>query len=222
MVLKLAGIILPEPPLNEAPKDSARLAEETHRFLSALLQGTRLNTLGTPVVDRHEREVAQVVLHKPGNKTRFWLQAKLIEAGHARVSPSDPASSCVGELLKLESKARSARRGLWSSNHYAVREAWQTKRLLKRENTFQLVTGKVRKVAKTKRFTYLNFGKNWRNDFTASIRTSVLKRMVKSGFSVEKLKGKRVRVRGWITYRNGPLIEVTNRHQLELPDKAEP
>jgi len=43
-----------------------------------------------------------------------------------------------------------------------------------------------------------------------------------AGIDVKGLAGKRVRVRGWIEWRSGPMIAVTHPEQLELlPDAPE-
>jgi micrococcal nuclease len=40
-----------------------------------------------------------------------------------------------------------------------------------------------------------------------------------AGIDLKALAGKRLRVRGWVMWRNGPMIEATHPEQIELlPD----
>jgi hypothetical protein len=66
---------------------------------------------------------------------------------------------------------------------------------------------------------YLNFGNDWRSDFTISIDRKDVRAFAAAGIDLKGLAGKRVRVRGWIEWRNGPMIAATHPEQLELlPD----
>jgi hypothetical protein len=67
---------------------------------------------------------------------------------------------------------------------------------------------------------YLNFGPDWRTDFTVSIETRLLKTFEKAALDPMDLKGRKIRVRGWIESRNGPSIDVTHPEQIEvLPEQ---
>jgi hypothetical protein len=66
---------------------------------------------------------------------------------------------------------------------------------------------------------YLNFGDDWRSDFTISIDRKDVPAFPAAGIDVKALAGKRVWVRGWIEWRSGPMIAATHPEQLELlPD----
>ena len=88
--------------------------------------------------------------------------------------------------------------------------------MLFRSNTFQIVEGVVRGAAVVNKWGFLNFGKNYRDDFTAVVRRRDLGQFEKAGMDFEELRGKRVRVRGWLGNRNGPKIDVTHPEQIEL------
>lgn len=67
------------------------------------------------------------------------------------------------------------------------------------------------------RHIYLNFG-----DVIISIDRKHVPAFPAAGIDVKGLAGKRVRVRGWIEWRSGPMIAVTHPEQLELlPDAPE-
>ncbi len=79
--------------------------------------------------------------------------------------------------------------------------------------TRQLVEGRVRRVSETDRYVYLNFGIDWRTDFT----TRLDRKMIKSaGFDVTALRGKKLRVRGVLVESRGPLIDIAHLKQIEF------
>jgi hypothetical protein len=43
--------------------------------------------------------------------------------------------------------------------------------------------------------------------------------MARQGMDPATLKGRTVRVRGWLKQYNGPMIEVTHPEQMELPGR---
>jgi hypothetical protein len=70
---------------------------------------------------------------------------------------------------------------------------------------------------------YLNFAKDWRSDFTISVEREDGAAFTAAGIDLKDLTGRRVRVRGWLEWRNGPMIEATHAEQLEiLPDARAP
>ncbi|MCW8951924.1 MAG: thermonuclease family protein, partial [Rhodospirillales bacterium] len=82
-------------------------------------------------------------------------------------------------------------------------------------DTFQLVEGRVVDTANVKGTVYLNFGRNWRTDFTVAIHRRALRLFEKTGVDPLLLKGRTIRVRGWLRSRNGPMIEATHPEQIE-------
>jgi hypothetical protein len=85
--------------------------------------------------------------------------------------------------------------------------------------TFQIVEGWVAAIGGTRRELFLNFGRDWRWDFTAAVD---LRRLPDRDATVSRLKaleGRYVRVRGWIEKRNGPFIELAAPDVIEeLPE----
>ena len=82
---------------------------------------------------------------------------------------------------------------------------------------FQIVRGEVRRVAPVRDYVYLNFGADWRRDFTVRIRRQELEaRFARSGTDALALAGHRVEVRGFVLEAGGPLIEVSHPEQIEV------
>ena len=82
--------------------------------------------------------------------------------------------------------------------------------------TFQIVEGKVLSVKAGRDRTFLNFGPDYRTDFTVTISRRDAKRMTKEGVAPESLAGKTIRIRGWLSRLNGPEMELTHKEQVEV------
>jgi micrococcal nuclease len=68
---------------------------------------------------------------------------------------------------------------------------------------------------------YLNFAEDWRRDFTVSIERKNADAFAAAGIDLKGLAGKTIRARGWLQWRNGPMIEATHPEQIELvPDTS--
>ena len=112
--------------------------------------------------------------------------------------------------------------GLWANAAYAVRSALRTRELMRRRNSYEIVAGTAAKVAVTKARTYINFGADWRSDFTAGIEARVLRANPEWAKTLAALEGKRIEVRGWIQYRNGPYIDIEDPSQIAPAEETLP
>jgi hypothetical protein len=144
----------------------------------------------------------------------------MLRAGMARVYTFDDNRALAADMLALEGEARDAGRGIWAHPFYAIRAT--DRALLGELDTFQIVEGRVLKTARVGRYVYLNFGPDYRTDFTASIATKLLPLFEQAGVDPLALEQKTVRVRGWIDSYNGPSIRVTHPEQIERVDQPAP
>jgi micrococcal nuclease len=78
------------------------------------------------------------------------------------------------------------------------------------------VEGRVLQAERSGGRLYLNFGRTWKEDFTAVIDARALKSFAVAKLDPEKLGGALVRIRGWVDDRDGPRIEVTHPEQIEV------
>jgi hypothetical protein len=142
--------------------------------------------------------------------------------GLGRVYSFPDNRACVGELLARESEARAKRLGLWSSSAYRIVQALDVKRLGRLIHSYQLVEGEIVAVGEGGRRIYLNFTQDWRSDFTVSVERKDAGAFAAAGIDLKALQGKRLRVRGFLAWRNGPMIEASHPEQIELlPDGPE-
>jgi len=207
--IRLVGIQAPKLPLGRPNFPTWPLAEESKRALETLTLGktVRLSFAGSEK-DRHGRLLAH--LHTPSGA---WVQGEMLKRGMARVYSFPDNRAAVEDLLVLERDAREAKRGIWSLGFYTVREPQELSRLI---GTFQLVTGRVLKAAKVKGTVYLNFGADWRTDFTIMVKAKAARLFAKAGVDPLALEGRMVRVRGWLKKFNGPMIEASHPEQIEV------
>src|SRR5690606_33590401 len=126
------------------------------------------------------------------------------------------SSDCLDDLVAAEKQAREARLGLWGHASYQIRPANRHWELLRFRSTYQLVAGEVLATADVRGRVYLNFGEDWRQDFTITVQPSNRRQFAEAGMDLLALKSRRVLVRGWIERRGGPLIEVYHPAQLEI------
>ncbi len=214
-----AGILGPKR-ARGGPASEARA--EMEKALSDLTLGKKVTLrLGERKRDRYGRLLAQITLSR--DHESIWLQERLIAEGLTRVLSFPESRLCTAELLAKEEEARKAQKGLWKTGFFAIRSAEAEDLLSRLAQSYEIVEGEVRSVADIKGRTYVNFGDNWRKDFTAFISPQTAKLFggapaagPMTSFDAAALKGKRIRVRGWLKNFNGPSITVTHPEQIEI------
>lgn len=190
-------------------------AAEDSAALKALAAGAslRLERLG-PEEDRYGRVVAFAYAGSAGTS----LQESLLVQGQARVSARVGDKACADMLLARERAARAKRLGLWASPGSAPLAAENWRRLRSEAGHFVLVEGKVLSVRESGATIYVNFGRRWTRDFSLTLARRSRSAFAAAGIEPKALEGRRVRVRGWLEQRSGPVIEAAVPEQIELLD----
>ncbi len=213
--LRLIGALRPAPPTPDtldADWPPAAIAKDAlERFTtgqSLLLEQDQRTT------DRYGQQLAQAFV--VGEAGGYWLQGRMVEEGLARAYSFPDNRGCAAELIALEAKAREAHRGLWANAAYATRATDATRELLRYVGSYQLVEGAIVDAVASKGRVYLDFGADWKTDFTAAVDPAARKQFETAGLDLTTLKGHRIRVRGWIEAVAGPQIRVTHPEQIEI------
>ena len=170
--------------------------------------------LENQVPDRYGRIAADVYIADGARK--IWLQEALVRAGTAFVYPPLGTEFGLEALLKAERAARKDRLGLWGQAAYADIPADKATSQI---GHFAFIRGVVLNAARVKNRVYLNFGEDWKTDFTIEIAAHDLRAFKAADVDLLDLKGKMVRVRGLVQSMYGPMIEITHPSQLEILDK---
>jgi endonuclease YncB( thermonuclease family) len=200
--LRLTGLL--------APKDDEPLADAAKKTLDRLVRGKKLILAAEASADRFGRRRAQAAVM--GSET--WLQGEMLLRGLARVYTQPDAAQGAEAMLPLEISARQERQGLWADKRYQLRQAGQ----FIPAGHFEIVEGTVFATGRGTGKTYVNFGPDWKTDFTITIDTEAGKRLRQAKITPKKLEGQKVRVRGYVILTNGPMIDLSHPEQIELLD----
>lgn len=215
LTVRLVGIQAPKLPLGREGFETWPLADQARDRIESLVLG-KLVTLhyGGETRDRHGRALAHVMVE--GGDQPLWVQAEMLRSGLARVYSFPDNRSCLDALFAAEAQARAERAGIWRDPYYAIRDASNAQALLDHEGGYELVEGRVLNAEAVGSRVYLNFGRVWREDFTAVIEKAGLRVFEAAGIDPLALDNSVIRVRGWIEIDGGPEIEVTHPEQIEI------
>jgi micrococcal nuclease len=147
----------------------------------------------------------------------LWVQGTLLEEGYARVYSFLDNRALAPQMIAREREARQQSLGMWADVFYEVRVPEDVDRMI---DTFQVVAGKVVSTAVVRGRGYINYGDDWRDDFTASLASKVLRRFPDLKAVLSGYTGKKLQVRGWIKRYNGPMIEITHPEQIEVIEEV--
>ena len=168
-----------------------------------------------------ETALAHVFVRSEGGRW-IWLQGAMVEQGLAFVRPRKDNHARMVELLAAESRARAAERGLWAERAYRVRTPAQLVAEVDNlpsscgQGPFRIVEGVVRSVADNDSRVYLNFGDDYRTDFTIAIYGDDAASWREVGPAFDTLRQRTIRARGRVGSRGGPLMCVDNPAQIEI------
>ena len=205
--VRLAGVLAPGAggeAESQSTADGARDALER-----ALRARTVSIAEAEPSRDRYGRTLAQVFADA------MWVQRALLEAGETRAAPDAASGPCAKPLLGAEAVGRAKRLVHWRSGVFRVRSPEE---LRSRVGSFQIVEGKVVTASVTRGRAYINFGADYRSDFTVTITPEDTRQFRQAKFDIRRLAGKRVRVRGWVEFYNGPEITIGSPNAIEVLD----
>ena len=181
--------------------------------LNALAAGKtlRLEKLG-PDQDRYGRVVAIAYT----DDALESLQQVMLAQGQARVSARVGDRPCAELLLRVEHTARAARRGIWADPNFAPLPSHDVTRIAAVRGQFALVEGKVLSVRESGATIYINFGRRWTQDFAVTILKRHRRDFAAANIDPKELEGRRIRVRGWVEQRRGPIMETSVPEQIEV------
>jgi len=216
--VRLSAMQAPKLPLGRKGFKAWPLGQEARAALGVLTKGQKVGLYyGGERRDRYDRALAQVfTLDNKGHRD-LWVQEEMIRLGMARVYTWADTYQNSGKLYAAEREARGAGRGIWSHPYYVIRNP-EPNMLAQDVDSFQLVEGIITSSADIRGRVYLNFGADYKTDFTIAISKRDRKRFKRAGLDPMSLEGARVRVRGWIELMNGPMIWLDHPERLEVLD----
>jgi endonuclease YncB( thermonuclease family) len=204
--LHMQGIRIPHANQDRAP---AFIADQAYDAINTLVRGKTVDvTAVPPKEDRYDRVRGQVF-----NSDGQWLQMSLLKSGLARVELAPDRTECAAEYYAAEGAARAANMGLWAVPAYRVRTP---ETLGGDTGTFQIVQGTVLSADVKDGRAYIDFGADWKTDFTVTIAPGDMANFRADGIDPRDYIHKTIRVRGIVQQFNGPEMEIANPKQVEV------
>lgn len=193
--------------------DPGDLSVTTQKILRDFLNGKRVAVYQTSSKKSGRmNRLGHHIAHLVRVDNDVWAQGMLLSLGLARVRTTEYNPEMATQMLKLENSARLSESGLWAIDKYKVLSADKAENSI---GSFQIVEGVIKSVSLKTNRIYLNFGDNWRKDFTVSISAFDRKKFTKQKIELQGWQGKRVRVRGWVESYNGPYMEINHPERFE-------
>ena len=173
-------------------------------YLTKNRDSGRLNHMGHTLIQAKIRD------------TDEWVQAHLLANGFARVRTTPDNTGFAEKMYKIESNARGLEFGLWAYPQYKV---LSTKEITSDMTGFQIVEGEIHSASLIRNTIYLNFGPDWKTDFSIGVESAVRKALSKGNQSPQQWAKKKIRIRGPIRFYNGAFMDLTHREQIEFLDE---
>jgi len=143
---------------------------------------------------------------------KTFVNARLIEEGYAVLYTFPPNVKYTDSFVESQKKAQKKKKGLWGS--FAIIDHTQANQYI---NQVRSVEGRVMSTYKSKKCIYLNFGRDYKKDFTVVIFNNTLDFFNRKGVDpVSFYTGKKIRVMGRIREYNGPEIIVNSPYEIEV------
>jgi micrococcal nuclease len=214
-IVRMIGTQAPKLPLGRDGYESWPLAAESKTALQTLVLNKSVQLgFGGERIDRHDRVLAHVFVDQADGP--LWAQHAMVAQGLARVYSFPDNRQCLDLLFAAEGRARVSGLGIWHDPYYSIGAADAPGELLARAGHYELVEGRILQAEQRGGRVYLNFGRFWKQDFTAVIEAPALRLFAASKMDPLVLEGALVRIRGWVDDRDGPRIEITHPEQLEV------
>jgi hypothetical protein len=220
-IVQLAGLDIPD----FSRQGAGDIAFEAKTLMKKIFEGKKVTLYQSTDPKMRLNRMEHELVHLALSEENTWAQGVLLSEGLARVRTTVETVALSDEMYDLEDKARQApppapgeppSRNLWLHPIYNI---LTPETALRAPHFFQVVEGKILKVAVVKNVIYLNFGKNWRTDFSIGIKPDARRLFSKMNQKPQEWIGKTVRVRGWLENYNGPYIDIDHPQRIELIDE---
>jgi hypothetical protein len=139
------------------------------------------------------------------------LNIDLLKRGLAQLQPEQRTPTDAERAA--EASAKEARRGLWKERCCDVLDAVKADKVT---SQWRVVHGTVTAVSARRELVYVNFGPDWKTDFTLLLKPALARQL-----KPEDWIGKTIEARGWVQWYYGPAIRITTAAQILLPAAAE-
>jgi len=190
----------------DTPEKGEYLADVSRDWLTGMIGGRGVNLSKCDEKDRFGRTLA-IVMREGIN-----INLELLAQGLAVPMLIPPCGRNISnQVLETAARALKGKKGLYASDEYSIIDHTKAGEYIGKK---AVVSGRIKSVHRSKKVIYLNFGIDWRTDFTAVIFTGSLEKFRALSIDPEDLKGRFVYVIGRVKQYNGPEIIVRWPEQL--------
>lgn len=186
-------------------------AEEAKRFTRKLAEGKEVRIeFDVEKKDKYGRLLGYCFIREP--RGELFLNEVLLREGFAVLYTFPPNVKYIERFVKAQRYARQNKKGLWGV--YKVISSQEAHKFIGQIRT---VRGKVLSTYSSDRAIFLNFGQDYKSDFTVVIFKDALKYFKEKGIDVLNFyRGKTVEVSGRIREYQGPEIIAGSPYQIEV------
>ena len=146
------------------------------------------------------------------------MQDVVAREGLAVAFASGDPIACFDSILAAENEGRANKQGFW---RVAAVAAARPESLRPHIGRFAIFEGRVISVGARRALTYLNFGLRWSEDVTVGIEARHRDRFGGDA-KIADLTGRRLRIRGFVEERAGPMVTVSTPMQIEVLGERSP
>ncbi|RKY35710.1 MAG: nuclease [Candidatus Duberdicusella sinuisediminis] len=212
--LRLIGIDTPElrkKTFKGFVYEPAPLAEEAKEFTRKLAEGKYARIeFDVDKRDKYGRLLGYCFIKE--KEKELFLNKRLLEEGFSVLYTYPPNVKYIEEFVKAQREARQSKKGLWGA--YQVIKPEEAKNFIGQIRT---IRGRVLSTYNSGKAIFLNFGKDYKKDFTAVIFRNSFNYFYQKGITPEVFyRGKVVEVTGRIREYNGPEIIVNSPLEIEV------
>jgi hypothetical protein len=214
-ILHLSNIHIPDMTVHDIGEHGLKTFEYLQTLENKAIRFYQVREKPNKADSNRTNRIGEYVGHVVRKDTGAWLQESLLKQGLAQIIPSSVYTEMSDELLANEHDAIINKRGLWADANYGVVSA-ETAEFT--EGHWMVIEGTIKKTAAVKNTIYLNFGSDYRTDFTVSLSSKLRRAFTQKGIDVLSLTGQTVRVHGWAESYNGLYIDLMATDWLEFID----
>lgn len=214
-IVRLSGVFYPWGTKEIGTEDRESLLLGFNALQTLLPKGAEVQLYQTRQQQRgRTNRMGHTLAHVVIKSTNIWINGTLVARGLAYALNDAQTPEMMAPLYGLERQARDGGLGLWVKDGETGLLTPET--AMDGVGTLRVVEGQVITAASRGNMLYLNFGDDWKKDFTVQITPTIRKALLRAGFDPLSLNGQTVRVRGWIRNWNGPFMELSTAMNLEV------
>jgi len=214
-ILRYIGIDTPEVRRRVGERwisDPQPFGLEAKEFNRKLVEGKYVRLeFDVQKVDRYRRLLGYCFVPTEDGDEIF-VNAKLLEEGYAVLFTHPPNVKYVGLFVSLQKKAREEKKSIWKEESVISSD-----NAYKYIGKIKTVEGRVLNIHEGEKAIHLNFGRDWKKDFTVVVFKKDLSNFTNNGIYPSKdYQNRFIRVTGLIKEYNGPEIIVSHPSSIEV------